>query len=296
MKTLNIKKNFLGIEKKYSNFNNSQIAILSAPFEKTVSYGKGTSKGPEEILQASHYVEFYDEELECELVFEKGICSLPALNFKKLNIEKSLKLISSAVKDLIDHKKFVVTLGGEHSISSATIKPHFQKYSELSILQLDAHSDLRESYEDSIYSHASVMARVAEFTHNIVQVGIRAQCIEESKYIKENGIITFFARDIRLNKYGADWQSEIVNHLKENVYITFDVDAFDPSLLPSTGTPEPGGLFWDETMNLLRLVGKEKNIVGFDVVELAPVKGSASSNFVAAKLVYKILNYAFQSK
>jgi agmatinase len=137
------------------------------------------------------------------------------------------------------------------------------------------------------------MARVAELTKDIVQVAIRAQCIEESKFIKENNIKTFYARNIRLNKYGKNWEKEVLNSLKENVYISFDVDAFDPSFLPSTGTPEPGGLFWDETMNLLRMIGESRKIVGFDVVELAPVKNSHSSDFIAAKLVYKLLNYAF---
>ncbi|MGE5401057.1 MAG: agmatinase [Ignavibacteriales bacterium] len=296
MKELDINKNFLAVEKKYSSYKTSGIAVVSAPFEKTVSYGKGTKNGPKGILEASHYVEFYDEEMDRELIFEKGICTLAPLSFKDMNIKKSFNTIYEQVKSLLDDNKFVVTLGGEHSISIAPIKAHLEKYQNLSILQFDAHSDLRESYEGSVHSHASVMARVAELTRNIVQVGIRAQCKEESRFIKENGIKTFYAREIRLGTYGTDWQKTVCNQLGENVYITFDVDAFDPSFMPSTGTPEPGGLFWDETMNLLRMVGKEKNIVGLDVVELAPVKENHSSDFNAAKLVYKILNYAFQNK
>lgn len=293
MKELGISKNFLAIEKQHSAYKSSEIVVLSAPFEKTVSYGHGTKNGPKGILEASHYVEFYDEELDWQLVFEKGICSLTPLNFKNLSIKKSINYIYDKVKALLDDNKFVVTLGGEHSLSLAPVKAHIEKYKDLSILQFDAHSDLRQSYEGSIYSHASVMARVAELTKNIVQVGIRAQCIEEAKFIRENNIKTFYARNIRLNKYGKDWQKEVINSLSENVYITFDVDAFDPSFMPSTGTPEPGGLFWDETMNLLRLIGESKKIVGFDVVELAPVKGISSSDFTTAKLVYKLLNYAF---
>ncbi len=295
MKSLGIKRNFLGIEDQFSGFNKSQIAIVSVPFEKTVSYGKGTAKGPEAILEASHYVEFYDEEFDRELVFEMGICTLKPLNFSKLSIKKSLNLISKTVNELLEQKKYIVVLGGEHSISSATAKPFVESIPNLSILQFDAHSDLRESYENSIFSHASVMARIAELTKDIVQVGIRAQCIEEAKFIKENNIKTFYSRDIRTGKY-KDWQNEVVNSLKENVFITFDVDAFDPSLLPATGTPEPGGLFWDETINLIKAIGKEKNIVGFDVVELAPQKGNPSSDFLTAKLVYKMLNCAFQEK
>ena len=293
IKELGIRKNFLAIEKEYSNYNDSQIVIVSAPLEKTVSYGKGTARGPEEILKASHYVEFYDEEQTRELCFEKGICTLEPMNLQKLSIEKSLNKIHKEVAKHIDAGKFVVTLGGEHSLSTAPIMAHYERFPNISILQIDAHSDLRQSYEGSKYSHASVMARVAEFNSNIVQVGIRAQSKDEADFRKEKQIKTFYSREIKLGMYGDNWQELVVRNLSENVYITFDVDGFDPSLMPATGTPEPGGLFWDETMNLLKLIGLEKTIVGFDVVELAPNKFHPSSNFIAAKLVYKILNFAF---
>lgn len=296
MKELGIRENFLAVDKKYSAYKNSKIVILSAPLEKTVSYGKGTAKGPAEILNASHYVEFFDEEFGRELVFEAGICTLPELNLKKLSVKKSLDRIYKNTAQLLSDNKFVVTLGGEHSLSIAPIKAHLEKYPDASILQFDAHSDLRDSYEGSKHSHASVMARVAELTKEIVQVGIRAQCIEEYDFIKKNNLHTFYARHIRLCTYGNDWQKEVLNSLKENVYITFDVDAFDPSILPSTGTPEPGGLLWDETMNLLNLISLHKNIIGFDVVELAPSKNDPSSSFTTSKLVYKLLNYAFRQK
>ncbi len=286
--------NFLGIGVKYSSFNNSKIVILSAPLEKTVSYGNGTGKGPREILRASHYVEFYDEELNKELCFSKGICALKPLNFENLRIETALQKIYKIAEFLISEEKFVVTLGGEHSLSLSPIKAYLKKYPDLSVLQIDAHSDLRDTYENSKYSHACVMARVAELTKNIVQVGIRAQSAEEAEFIRKNKINTFYSRSIRSYKFEKDWQKKVVSKLKNNVYITFDLDGLDPSLLPATGTPEPGGLFWDETMNLIKHVGKERNIVGFDVVELAPSKYHPASNFVAAKLVYKILNYAFQ--
>ncbi|MCK9281851.1 MAG: agmatinase [Melioribacteraceae bacterium] len=296
MKELGIKKNFLAIEDQYSNLKDSEIVILSAPFEKTVSYGKGTKNGPSEIIEASHYVEFFDEELNRELCFEKGIATLSPMKLDKLSSMKALSEIYKNVKKFVDMGKFVVTLGGEHSISSAPILAHIEKYENISILQFDAHSDLRESYEGSKFSHASVMARVAEHTKDIVQVGIRAQCIEEADFIREHGIKTFYERGIRTGLYGDYWMEEVVNSLKENVYITFDVDGLDPSIMPHTGTPEPGGLMWDETMNLLKRVGESKNIVGFDVVELAPDKKDTSSSFVAAKLVYKILNYAYSKK
>ena len=294
-KVLGIKQNFLGIDKKFSGYDNSKIVILSAPLEKTVSYGKGTAAGPSEILKASHYVEFFDEETNRELCFELGICTLPEMSLSKYSAEAGIDKIYEEVHSHLKRNKFVVTLGGEHSLSQGPIRAHLNKFEGLSVLQVDAHSDLRLEYEGSKYSHASVMARVSEITKNVVQVGIRAQCIEEAEFIKKHKINTFYMRDIRINKFGHDWQSKVVSKLKKNVYITFDVDGFDPSLLPATGTPEPGGLFWDETMNLLRKVGEKKNIVGFDVVELAPSKNHPASSFIAAKLVYKLLNYAFMA-
>ena len=296
MKELGIKKNFLAIDKKYSNYRDSEIVVISAPLEKTVSYGKGTAKGPQEILEASHYVEFYDEELNRELCFDKGICTLAPLDFKKISVQKGIQKIYNEVGRHIDAGKFVVTLGGEHSLSVAPIKAHHERFENLSILQIDAHSDLRESYEGSIHSHASVMARVAEFNKSIVQVGIRAQCKDEADFRKKNQIRSFYMREIKLGMYGDNWQELVSKSLTENVYITFDVDGFDPSLLAATGTPEPGGLFWDETMNLLKIIGLDKNIVGFDVVELAPSKYHQSSSFITAKLIYKMLNYAFVNK
>ncbi len=296
MNALTPKSNFLGIPAEFSSFENSQIVILPVPFEKTISYGKGTKNGPKEIIKASRYVEFYDEELRNELCFEKGIATLPELNLDTYSVSKGINLIYKKVKKLLDQNKFVVTLGGEHSLSLAPIKAHHEKFNNISILQIDAHSDLRNSYEGSKYSHASVMARVAEFNKNIVQVGIRAQCKEEAEFIRKNNLHTFYTRDVRLNKFGKQWQNKIANYLHDNVYITFDVDGFDPAIIPATGTPEPGGLFWDETMNLLRLVGKQKNIVGFDLVELAPSKSQCASNFIAAKLVYKLMNYAFNTQ
>ncbi len=295
MKTLK-KGNFLGIEQKYSDFENSEIVIFPVPFEKTVSYGKGTAKGPSGILKASHYVEFFDEEVKREICFEKGIATLQASDYSKGKIKNSLDRIYRQTKSLLKENKFVVSLGGEHSISFPIIKAHHEKFPDLTVLQIDAHSDLRQSYEGTKYSHACVMARVAELTKKITQVGIRAQCREEADFIRENGINTFYARDIRTNKFGANWQKEVLKTLGKNVYITFDVDGFDPSVLSATGTPEPGGLFWDETMDLLKLVGENRNIVGFDVVELAPSKAHPASDFTTAKLVYKIINYAFLNK
>ncbi len=293
MNILTKEQNFLGLEEKFSSFESSEIVVLPAPFEKTVTYGKGTANGPAELLKASHYVEFYDEELNRELCFEKGIATLTPLEFDD-SIENSLNLIYLEVKKLLRAGKFVASVGGEHSISAPIIKAFNERFENISILQIDAHSDLRQTYEGSKYSHACVMARVLEFNSNIVQVGIRAQAKEERTLIAERGIKTFFMRDIRAKYDNGKWIKEVVESLSKNVYLTFDVDGLDPSVIGATGTPEPGGLLWDETLDLIKLTGKEKNIVGFDLVELAPNEHYFNSNFVAAKLFYKILNYVFQ--
>jgi agmatinase len=289
--TYDIRNNFLAIEENVSDYKNSKIAILPVPYEATTSYGKGTSKGPAAILDASHYVEFFDEEMNRELCFEKGIVSVKEIEFNGKKGKPALDLIYKNVKALIDDGKYVVTLGGEHTISTAPIKAHFDSYDYLSILHFDAHSDLRDSYEGTKYSHACFAARVAEFTKDITQVGIRAQCKEEYDFIQKTGINTFYAYEIRNGKYGNNWRDKVISKLKKNVYITFDVDYFDPSIMYSTGTPEPGGFLWDETLKLLKEVGKKRNVVGFDVVELAPQKGDSFPDFLTAKLIYKMLNY-----
>ena len=295
--TLPSKKNFLAIDKKFSSFENSKIVILSCPYEKTTSYGKGTAKGPAAILKSSHYVEFFDEETGKEVCFEQGIAALKPLAFGKLTGKKALDAVYMEVRSLIDAGKFVITLGGEHSISTAPIRAHYDAYNSLeggfSILHFDAHSDLRDSYEGSKYSHASFAARVAEFTTSITQVGIRAQSKEESESIKEKGINTFYAYQMRNEGFDYMLREKIIDTLNKNVYITFDVDYFDPSIMPSTGTPEPNGFYWDETIRLLKEVCEKRNLLGFDIVELSPRREFPFSDFLTAKLIYKILNYKF---
>jgi agmatinase len=254
-KTLGIEKNFLGIEDESSSYDKSKVVVLPVPYEATVSYGGGTSKGPEAILNASHYVEFYDEETKREVFKEFGIATLEPLDFAKLNEENSLGLIYNTSKKLIQEGKFVISLGGEHTISQALIVPYAEKFQDLSVLHIDAHSDLRADYLSNKFSHASVMARVCEYLdpNRIVQVGIRAQCIEEAEFIKENGITTLFAHEIRAGRYRKivkEWDDYAIEKLSDNVYVTFDVDGFDPSIMPATGTPEPNGLLWYETMLL----------------------------------------------
>lgn len=298
LKTLGTENNFLALEAQYSEFDNSKIAVLSAPYEHTVSYGGGTKKGPDGIINASQYVEFFDEEFNRELCFDKGITTIKPIDFKGKKDKAALDLIEKKVDKLLDADKFVVTLGGEHTISSAPIKAHFNKYPEMSILHFDAHSDLRDTYEGSKYSHASVMARVCDFfpPERITQVGIRAQCKEEYEYIKEKNVKTFYAHQIKAMKDNL-WKKKVVENFGNQIYITFDVDYFDPSIMPSTGTPEPNGFLYNETLEVFREIVKSgKEIIGFDVVELAPVKNLPHPDMTAARLIYKMLNYSFQNK
>lgn len=296
LRTLDIKSNFLGIEKEYSSFETSSAVILPLPYERTVSYGKGTKNGPGAILEASRYAEFYDEETKREIHKEHGIATLAPLNFDKKKDEQALERIYQTTKTILDAGKFIVGLGGEHTVSQALIAAYAEKYPDLSILQVDAHSDLRDEYEGNKYSHASVMARVCEFIspQRIVQVGIRAQCLEEAQFINDRGVTTMYAHEIRSGRFTRVlkfWYDVAVDHLTDHVYVTFDVDGLDPSIMPATGTPEPNGLFWHETMLLLKRIGQRKKVVGCDVVELSPIKGLSFPDITAAKIVSKMLNY-----
>jgi agmatinase len=296
IKILGIEENFLGIEDEYSGYEHSKIVVIPAPYEHTVSYGGGTKNGPSAILDASHYVEFFDEETGREIHKELGIATLAPLLSNDESEEQSLENIYQAFASILKAGKFPVMLGGEHTISQASIAACAKRYTNLSILQIDAHSDLRLEYLGSKYSHASVMARVCEFIdhHRLVQVGIRAQCIEEAEYIREHGITTLYAHEIRSGKYNGflkSWYDYALDKLSDVVYVTFDVDGFDPSIMPATGTPEPNGLLWHETMILLKKLGDTKKIVGCDVVELAPIAGMHHADLTAAKLVSKMINY-----
>lgn len=293
MNTIGIEGNFLSIEEEFSNYESSKIAIISAPYEHTVSYGKGAGDGAKAILEASAFVEFYDDETDRELCFEKGITTLEPIDFSNTYDQAALDLIELNVNNAIRDGKFVVTLGGEHSISTAPIAAHFKNYPEMTILHFDAHSDLRDSYLDSKYSHASFMARVVEFfpPEKITQVGIRAQCKEESLYIKEKGVKTFYASAIRRGLHGSDWQQSVVDTLGDAIYCTFDVDYFDPSIMAATGTPEPDGFLYSETIDIFRKIkASGKKIIGLDVVELAPTQNHAHCDLTTARLIYKILN------
>lgn len=296
MRTLGFRSNFLGLQEEFSSFEKSKVVILPVPYERTVSYGSGTKNGAGAILDASHYVEFYDEETGRQVHRALGIATLKPLAFGNKHDEAALEQIYESVRSLLMAKKFVIALGGEHTISQATIAAHAEKYRDLSILQIDAHSDLRMEYLGNKFSHASVMARVCEFVDpkKVVQVGIRAQCIEEAEYIKEKHMNTFYAHEIRGGRHTKllkSWDDSAIERLSTHVYVTFDVDGFDPSIMPATGTPEPNGLLWHETMTLLRKLGTRRKVIGCDVVELAPMKGLHHPDLTAAKLVSKMINY-----
>ncbi len=298
MTALPTAKNFLALPKESSTYDSSKIVILSAPYEKTVSYGGGTAKGPDAIIKSSHFVEFLDDEFFRELCFEMGIATLPPIDFGKRTGKAMLDFLQRVVAQEVESGKFVVTLGGEHTISTAPILAHYAHYPKMATLHFDAHSDLRREYSGTPFSHACFMARVADAgfpMKQVVQVGIRAQEKAEFEYGRKLGVQTFYATRIRKGEHGEQWQKAVVQALpSEEVYITFDVDYFDPAIMPSTGTPEPDGFLWNETMEIFRELNRAgKRIIGFDVVELAPDPKARHATYLAAKLVYRILNFAF---
>jgi agmatinase len=262
--------------------------IIPVPYDKTSTWIKGADKGPAAIIEASANMELYDIETDCE-VYRKGIFTADALKVEKVLPEDMVRIVSEVVRHYIEKGKFVVVVGGEHSVSIGCIKAHVKSSADVTVLQLDAHTDLRDKYNGSKYNHACVMARVREVCP-IVQVGIRSMDSSEKEFIDRSR--AFFAEDIH-NK--TDWINEVVGKLSEKVYVTLDLDVFDPSIMPSTGTPEPGGLLWYDVLRLLKTVSDKKNIVGFDVVELCPDERNKGPDFLAAKLIYKILSYKFRS-
>jgi agmatinase len=279
--------NFLGLPPEYCNYQDSKIVVLPVPFDKTSSWIKGSDKGPYAIIDASRNVELYDIETNSE-IYKLGIFTSDDVlaNTSKEMIE----LVSDMVSVFLEDGKFVVTLGGEHTVSIAPIKAYSDRFEDLSVLHLDAHSDMRDEYLGDPYSHASAMSRVAEFVDNIISVGIRSMDSCELPRIDRSRM--FFAHRI-VNS--DEWMDEVVEKLSDNVYISIDLDVFDPSIMPSTGTPEPGGLDWYKVIRLMDKVAQKKRVVGFDVVELCPSSYKAS-DFLASKLVYRILSSIFHEK
>lgn len=292
-KSLAARDNFLGIsEKKYFDYNSSKYVIQQVPYEHTSSYLAGSAKGPAAIVKASQYVELYDEVLDCETYRTCGIATVPAINFKSKVNAAAVDLIAKETSMHLDAGKYVVSLGAEHTVTYGFVKAYNERYKNLTVLQIDAHSDLRDTYHNNKYSHASVMHRIHDMGLNLVQIGIRAQCIEEAELIKKSkNIKTHYAHAIRKNK---NWATKALADCTENVYLTIDADGFDPSIMPAVGTAEPQGLFWDETVDFIASVIKNRNVVGFDIVECAPMKGSILSEYTLAKLAYRLIGYLEQ--
>ena len=289
MNYLSNKLGFLGIDNKF-NFKEKAVVV---PFglEKTISYGSGTKNGPKEIIKASHQVELYDEELNCEPYKKIGIKTLKPFKIDK-DIKAALKKISDINEEILNKKLFPIIFGGEHSITPGCILPFTKKYKNLCLLHFDAHADLRESYNGEKFSHASAIKRCLDHKNvSVISFGIRNISKSEIPYLKKNSsrINIFWAKN--KNKWNLNKFKKMIKN--KTVYLTFDVDGLDSSIMPATGTPEPGGLFWDETLDIIKIAAKNSNIVGADINELSPIKGFNSYNFLVAKLAYKILTYKF---
>lgn len=291
--------NFLNLPPEHSDPNKAKVVVLPIPYEKTTSYGKGTSNGPQAIINASAQVEFYDPETRRELCFEHGIATLPGVTFSDpecdLGVQEHRRILQEQILTLIDRGKFIVTLGGEHTVSICSIPVHAEKYPGMSLLQIDAHADMRIEYEGTEWSHACIMRRLTEQfidPMQLVQVGIRAYSKEEADHINNRMVRVFPMHQIRDLGQGV-WQKRVVEKLSHHVYVSLDVDGLDPSIMPATGTPVPGGLMWKETVDLFRFIKSTgRTIVGLDVVELAPNPAHPHCDFTAAQLIYKILDFA----
>ena len=287
MKYLSNKNGFLGIDNKV-NFK-EKVVVVPFGLEKTVSYGGGTKNGPKEIIKASHQVELYDEELNCEPYKKIGIKTLKPFKIDK-NIKKALNKMSKINQEILDKNLFPITFGGEHSITPGCIDPFTKKFKDICLLHFDAHADLRESYNGEKFSHASAIRRCLDYSNiSVISFGIRNISQSEIPFLKKNSsrIDIFWAKD--KSKWNLNKFKKLIKN--KTVYLTFDVDGLDSSIMPATGTPEPGGLLWDETLNIIKIATKNSKIVGADINELAPIKGFNSYNFLVAKLAYKIVSY-----
>ena len=292
MKYLSNRKGFLGIDNK--THTKEKVVVVPFGLEKTVSYGGGTKKGPQEIIKASHQVELFDEDLKKEPHKNIGIKTLKPFPIKK-NIVSALKQIEKINESILKEKKFPLVLGGEHSLTPGAIRPFIKKFGKISLLHFDAHADLRNSYNGNKFSHASAIRRCLDNPNvSVVSFGIRNISSNEIPFLNKNKkrIKIYWAKD--KSKWNLNEFKKIIKNKK--VYLTFDVDGLDLSIMPATGTPEPGGLFWYETMNIIKIAAKSSHIVGADLNELSPIKGFDSYNFLAAKLAYKIISYSFEFK
>lgn len=286
--------NFLGLEEEYSNARKSKVALLQAPYDLTATYVKGTSAAPGAVIEASRYLERFDDELNQE-TFKIGIYTTEPLNIRDVSPEEMVNKVYSASAEVLKSGKFPILVGGEHSVSIGAVKASKEVYPDLSVLQFDAHNDLRNEYFGSRLNHGCVGRRISEICP-VVEVGTRSLSKEEKDFIASQAnarVKVFSVYDILEMPM---WKDKVSASLSEHVYVTIDLDVFDPSIVPAVGTPEPGGLGWYEMLDLLKEISKEKKIVGFDVVELCPIKGQVSSDFFAAKLIYRLLGYVFGKK
>lgn len=278
-------KTFAGIPEEYAKLEKANIVLIPVPYDGTSTWQKGADKGPEAFLEAAENMELYDIETDSE-VYKEGIFLADAI-LENSSPEVMVNVVHQSVKKFINKNKFVTIFGGEHSISIGTIRAFNECFNNLTVLHIDAHADLRPEYEGTTCNHACAVFEASQQT-NLIQVGIRSMDTIEKTAMDPDK--TFFAHEMAVNEY---WMENAIDLMTDNVFITFDLDALDPSIMPSTGTPEPGGLFWYETLDFLKQVFREKNVVGFDIVELCPNEHAKSSDFLAAKLYYKMLSFKF---
>jgi agmatinase len=283
---------FLGVPPEENPPERARAAVLPIPYDLTTSYQPGARRGPIAILEASTHLETYDEELGRETWAEVGIATLPAVVPDTSGPAATMARIEKVAHEIVESGRFLVSLGGEHSVTAPLVRAVRGRHRDLGVLQLDAHGDLRDTFEGSPLNHACVMHRILDDGVPIAQVGIRSITAEERDLIRERGVCTVFAEQA-VGEPVERWMPRVIDALPDEVYVTVDLDAFDPAIMPATGTPEPGGLDWYRALAILRAVAAARRIVGFDVVELAPIPGLVAPDFLAAKLVYRLLGYAF---
>jgi agmatinase len=280
------KKTYAGIPEKYARLDDASVVIIPVPYDGTSTWQKGADKGPEAFLDASENMELFDIETRSE-PYKKGVYLAPPIT-ENTSPEKMVETVHKITKSYLQQDKFVTLIGGEHSISIGSIRAFNDCFENLTVVQLDAHTDLRPEYHGSTCNHACALYEASKTT-NLIQIGIRSMDAAELEYMDENRV--YFAHDLVTDD---DWMENAIGQMTPNVFITIDLDVFDPSILPATGTPEPGGLLWYETLEFLRKIFKKKRVVGFDIVELCPISNEKSSDFLAAKLYYKMLAYKFK--
>lgn len=276
--------NFLGLPEGDAALERARAVILPVPYERTTSYVGGTARGPEAIIEASRYVELYDEELESE-PYRVGVHTAPPLDLSRLEPPEALARIEEAVRSHLDRGKWVCMLGGEHTITTGGVRAALGRHPGLTVVQLDAHADLRDEYEGSPWSHACVMRRVHDLCP-AVAIGIRALSREEADFARRHKKRILYA-----HRMGPDWPERALEGISGDVYLTFDIDFMDPSIVPATGTPEPGGAAYEPTLRFLRALARQARVVAMDLVELSPLRGMHAPNFVTARLLYKVLGY-----